>query len=86
MSRLGSTALLGRERQLLDGEEQPHRERQRRQYAGEPEREERAVALGQLRRRPGAMFRAQRAEVDVGRALILEHGEHGERQQRHDQR
>ena len=50
---LGIDEFFGGERQLLDGEEQPHREGQRRQHAVDAERQERAVALGQLDRRSG---------------------------------
>ena len=45
---LGIDGFLGRQRQLLDGEEQPHGERQRGEHAVNAEREIGAVAFRQL--------------------------------------
>jgi hypothetical protein len=58
-------ALLGRQRQLLDGQEQPDRERQADQGAAEAHRQPGAVALGQLGA-VGADVERPAVEVDVG--------------------
>ena len=52
MSRLRIDRFLRRQRKLLDGEEQPHGERQRGEDAVDAERQEGTVALGQFDRAP----------------------------------
>ena len=77
--------LLGGERQLLDREEQPDREGQRREHAAEAERAATDRCRPAARRAPSGptpMLSAQREKSHSGIALIQKNDQHGERQQR----
>jgi hypothetical protein len=83
----GVHGFLGGERELRDGEEQPDREGQGRERARDAERQQRAVALGQLDGGAvGAGADAERKALELGNRQRgdPEHREAGERRQRHD--
>ena len=68
---LGIDRFFRRQRQLLDGQEQPHREGQGREDAREARiGKQRPVAFRQARVPSGAMLRAQRLKSMFGMALI----------------